>query len=147
MNPSLIQAEADALLAMDKHRTNKTAWKYPDFGGKVAVPLISGDEQERFVLDLSRSRINLAQRTFQNRGRQVVSLARLDFGRPHRNPDGKEIGSPHLHLYKEGFGDKWAYPVPPTHFPNLCNPQLTFEDFMRFCNIVTAPVICWGLFS
>ena len=74
-------------------------------------------------------------------------LARLDFGPPHRNPDGEEIGSPHLHLYQEGFGDKWACPVPQDRFPNLSDPQLMLKDFVHFCNIVKPPVIRWGLFS
>ena len=147
MDASLTQADADELLKMEKHRADTTRREYPDFGGKVAVPLTSADRREQFSLDLYRARIGLRKRTFQNRGRQVAILARLDFGTPHRNPDGKEIGSPHLHLYREGAGDKWAFPVPPASFPNLGDPQLTLEDFMRFCNIVTPPVIHWGLFS
>ena len=147
MNTSLTQAEADALLAMEKHHADTTEREYPDFGGKVAVPLVSVDRREKFFLDLYRARIDLRKRTFQNRGRQVVILARLDFGAPHRNPDGEEIGSPHLHLYREGSGAKWAFPVQPDSFPNLGDPRLTLEDFMRFCNIVTPPIIHWGLFT
>ena len=71
------------------------------------------DGREEFLLDIRRARIDLAKGTYQNRGREVVILARLDFGgAPHRNPDGEEIGSPHIHLYREGFGDKWAFPIP-----------------------------------
>jgi hypothetical protein len=37
----------------------------------------------------------------------MVVLVRLDLGgAPHRNPFDEEIGVPHLHLYREGFGDK-----------------------------------------
>ena len=147
MTANLTQAEADALRAMDKHRADTIERNYPDLGGKVAVPLKSADGREQFVLDLYRGKINLGKRTFQNRGRQVVILARLDFGPPHRNPDGTQIGSPHLHLYQEGHGDKWAYPVPPDKFPNLNDPYMTLKDFMLFCNIVVPPVIHWGLFS
>ena len=147
MNASLTQAEADALPAMEKHRADTIGREYPDFGGKVAVPLISVDGREQFFLDLYRARIDLHKRTLQNRGRQIAILARLDFGAPHRNPDGEEIGSPHLHLYREGFGDKWAFPAPPASFPNLGDPRMTLEDFMRFCNIMTPPVIHWGLFA
>ena len=57
------------------------------------------------------------------------------------------IGSPHLHLYREGFGDKWAFPVPPKHFSNLADPWLTLEDFMRFCNVTEPPFIRRGLFT
>ena len=145
---SLTQAEADTLLAIEKHRADTTEWEYPDLGGGVAVPLVSVDGREQFFLDLWRARINLRKGTYQNRGRQVAILARLDFGgTPHRNPDGEEIGSPHLHLYREGFGDKWAFPVPLDRFSNLLDPWLTLEDFMRFCNVVEPPFIRRGLFT
>ena len=137
MVASLTQTEADALLAMEKHRTNMTEWTYPDLGRRATVPLVSTSRRERFFLDLWRAGINLRKGTYQSRGRQVVILARLDFGgAPHRNPDGEEIGSPHLHLYREGFGDRWALPVPLDRFPNFPDPWLTLADFMRFCNVV-----------
>lgn len=147
-NANLTQAEADALMALEKARIDGTEWDYPDFGGRITVPLVSTDRREQFLLDLRRARIDLRKGTYQNRGRQVTILARLDFGgAPHRNPDGEEIGSPHLHLYREGYGDKWAYPVPGADFPNLDDPWLTLADFMRFCNIVQPPVIRRGLFT
>ena len=145
---NLTQAEADALLALEKRRIDTTEWNYPDFGGQVTVPLVSVEGRESFLLDLRRARIDLAKGTYQNRGRQIVVLARLDFGgAPHRNPDGEEIESPHLHLYREGFGDKWAFPVPSNHFPYLDDPWQTFEDFMRFCKVIEPPVIRRGLFT
>ena len=144
----LTQKEADALLAMEKHRTDMAEREYPDLGGVVVVPLVSTDSRERFFLDLRRGRIDLHKGTYQNRARNVVILARLDFGGdPHRNPDGVEIGSPHLHLYREGFGDKWAIPAPLDRFSNLQDLWLTIEDFMLFCNVVEPPNIRQGLFT
>jgi len=145
---NLTQAEADALIALAKHRVDTREWDYPDLGGAVSVPLVSADRREQFVLDMRRGRIDLAKGTYQNRGRQVVVLVRLDFGgAPHRNPDGEEIGSPHLHLYREGFGDKCAVPVPKDRFTHLGDAWRTLEDFMRYCNIVEPPIIQRGLFT
>ena len=145
---NLTQAEADALIAMAKHRADNTEWDYPDLGGGISVPLISADRREQFVLDVRRGRIDLAKGTYQNRGRQVVVLVRLDFGgAPHRNPDGAEIGSPHLHLYREGYGDKWALPVPGDRFADPGDPWRTLADFMRYCNVVEPPLIRRGLFT
>ena len=147
-NANLTQAEADALMALEKARRDETEWDYPDFGGRTTVPLVSTDRKEQFLLDLRRGRIDLRKGTYQNRGRQVAVLARLDFGgAPHRNPDGEEVGSPHLHLYREGYGDRWAYPVPGSDFPSLDDPWQTLTDFMRFCNVVQPPVIRRGLFT
>ena len=144
----LSQAEADALLALPKQREDMREWDYPVLGGKVSIPLVSIDHRERFHLDLSRGRINLAKGTYQNRGRAVVILARLDFGgAPHRNPDGEEIASPHLHVYREGFGDKWAFPVPTDTFADLADLWQTLQDFMHYCNIVELPVIRKGMFE
>ncbi|MBI2800690.1 MAG: hypothetical protein HYX63_10500 [Gammaproteobacteria bacterium] len=145
---NLTQAEADVLIAMVKHRLDTTEWDYPDFGGVISVPLVSIDRREQFLLDVRRGRIDLAKGTYQNRGRQVVVLVRLDFGgAPQRNPDGEEIGSPHLHVYREGFGDKWALTVPRNRFTNLGNLWQTLEEFMRFCNIVDTQIIRRGLFT
>lgn len=144
----LLQAEADALIAMEKQRIDDTEWEYPGVGGYISVPLEAADRREQFLLDIRRARINLAKGTYQNRARQLVILARLDFGgAPHRNPDGEEIVTPHLHLYREGFGDKWAYPVPPGRFSDVNDPWRMLEDFMTFCNIVRPPRIRRGLFA
>ncbi|MCY4100756.1 MAG: hypothetical protein OXF46_07525 [Rhodobacteraceae bacterium] len=109
--------------------------------------MVSVDGNERFFLDIWRSKIALGKGTYQNRGRKTLILARLDFGSaPHRNPDGEEIDTPHMHLYREGFGDKWAFPVPSDKFSNLSDPKITLEDFMRFCNIIEFPINT-GLFT
>lgn len=73
---------------------------------------------------------------------------RLDLGgAPHRNPDDEEIMSPHLHICREGFGDKWAIAVPDDAFRDLTDIWATLEDFLRFCNITQPPRIEPGLFT
>lgn len=42
-NSHLTQTEADALLALYKHRTDEIEWDYPALGGQIAIPLISAD--------------------------------------------------------------------------------------------------------
>lgn len=145
---NLLQSEADQLIAMEKIRVDDEMFDYPGLGGQISVPLVSRNKRENFILDISRGRIDLIKGTYQNRARQVVILVRLDFGgRPHRNPDGQEVPSPHLHIYREGFGDKWAVPVPGDKFANMSDLWATLEDFMRFCNITEPPQIERGLFS
>lgn len=144
---NLTQAEADALIAMEKHRVDNKHWPYPSTGESLAIPLVSTDKKESFFLDINRGRINVSRITFQNRARQVVVLLRLDIDGPaHPNPDGQEIPCPHLHIYREDFGDKWAVPVPSGDFKNPGDRSQTLEDFMRYCNIVDPPNIQRGLF-
>jgi len=72
---------------------------------------------------------------------------RLDLdGPPHRNPDDAEVPCPHLHIYREGHGDRWAIPAPTDRYPNTQDLFLTFEAFMNHCNITEPPKIQAGLF-
>ena len=145
---NLTQAEADALTAMEKHRVNEDRNDFPMGGQSLVLPLQSVDRREQFLLDLSRGRIDLLKVKMQNRGRQVVVLVRLDLGgAPHRNPDGEEIPVPHLHVYREGFGDKWAVPVPSDRFTATNDVWRTLEEFLRFCNVTQSPHIERGLFT
>lgn len=144
---SLTQADAEALLAMEKHKAEDTAYEYPALGGSVRVPLHSPDKRENFFLDITRSHIKLSKGTYQNRARGVVILARLDFdGPPHRNPDDEEVPSPHLHLYREGYGDRWAMPLPAERFTNPGDPWMMLVEFMQFVNVTVLPDIQRGLF-
>jgi hypothetical protein len=145
---NLTQAEADALIAMEKHRVNEDRSDFPMGGQSLVLSLQSPDKREHFLLDLSRGRIDLLKVKMQNRARQVVVLVRLDLGgAPHRNPDDEEIPAPHLHVYREGYGDKWAIPVPPDRFTATADLWTTLVEFMRFCNITHPPRIERGLFT
>ena len=146
-NTELTQAEADHLIAMEKVKLNDDKWDYPGTGGSIIVPLTSTGKRENFLLDITRGRIDFRKGKYQNRARQVVVLVRLDFGgAPHRNPDGNELPCPHLHLYREDYGAKWAFPVPIGEFSDPDDLWQTLSDFMRYCNIVDRPRIERGLF-
>ena len=148
MNDDLSQAEADALLQLEKFRMTDDRVPLPDLGRKLSIELLSKDKREHFNLDMNRSYVSLSKITLQTRGRVIVVLARLDIdGAPHRNPDDEELTCPHLHLYREGYGDKWAFPVPAEHFNNLSDRWQTLQDFMIYCRIVKPPEFDRELFS
>ena len=145
---NLTQAEADALISLEKHRADAGRSDFPIGGASLVLPLQSADRREQFLLDIRSGRIDLLRVTMQNRGRQVIVLVRLDLGgAPHRNPDGEEIPTPHLHLYREGYGDKWAMAVPSASFRAVGDVWATLEDFMQFCNITEPPYIERRLFT
>ena len=147
MSINLTQADADALMAMPKRPADDEERNFPQPGDRVIIPLVSLDKREDFLLSVTRSQINIAKISHQNRARQVVVLMRLDVnGAPHRNPDGEEILGTHLYIYRENFGDKWAYPLPPGKFENLDDLHQTFDDFLAECNVVEPPRIQAGLF-
>ena len=144
----LTQSEADALFGFAKRPKETKAHKLPLAGGKLTVALESYDRKEEFTLDITRARINFLKGTYQHRARTTTILARLDFGGPgHRNPDDQEIPAPHLHLYREGYGDKWAYPLPSEHFNDASDRWRLLLDFMRLCSITESPMFDRDLFA
>ena len=145
----IAQREAQAFIDVEKRCSdNSITWTFPLHGEKISVPLISIDAREEFLLDISRGRIDLNKVTYQNRVQQVIILLRLDIGsKPHRNPDGEEVPAPHLHIYREGYGDKWAYPIPKGDFREPTDVFQTLEDFMDYCYITGKPNITKGLFT
>lgn len=144
---NLPQADADALIAIEKHRVSDDRHDFPLGGQSLMLPLHSADRREMFMADISRGRIDLTRGKYQNRARQTVILVRLDFGGPpHRNPDGAELPCPHLHVYREGYGDKWAVSAPPDVFSNTSDLWVTLDEFFHYCNVTQPPHIERGLF-
>jgi hypothetical protein len=142
------QAEADALIAMEKLFVDENDWTFPSEGERIALELTSPDKRENFTLDITRARIKLTKATYQNRARSAIILMRLDLdGPPHRNPDGHEIPCPHLHIYREGYGDKWAIPAPLDRYSDPADLFSTCEAFMQHCNISGPAKMQKGLFS
>lgn len=140
------QEEAEKLLKIEKIKIDNKEWTLPFGGNKISVPLQSKNKKEKFMLDANTSRYCLKKLTLQNRTRETIILCRLDIGITHRNPAGEEIASPHLHIYKEGFDDKWAYSLPEGIFLDINDRWQLLCDFMKYCNIVEKPNFKRGLF-
>jgi hypothetical protein len=125
---NLTQDEADKLMAMEKRAVDEKEWLFPSPGDRIAIPLTSLDKRESFMLDVTRARIKLTKATYQNRARAAIILMRLDFdGPPHRNPDGEEVPCPHLHIYRDGFGDKCTS-GPCCHIYKHAGPVFNIRD-------------------
>ena len=89
MENGLSKNEIEYLLSLEKNYVESQKFIFPSLGGKITVPLISDDKSEDFILDISRSRVDIIKNTFQNRVRKTIILLRLDINSsPHRNPDG-----------------------------------------------------------
>jgi hypothetical protein len=131
----LSQHDADTLLAMTKIARESIVYFYPSIGELTEIPLVSPNNQETFIFSLRRGSIDIRKNTYQTRARRTIVLARLDIaGAPHCNPDGIDIPCPHIHLYRAGFDDKWAIPLPEL-FRNHTDYWQLLHDFMLFCNI------------
>ena len=134
------------LLLLEKQRVNDQCYNYPSEGSKLSIPLESTDGKESFHLDISRARIRLSKYKYQERYARVIPLIRVDIdAAPHTNPDGSVIQGNHIHIYKKGHGDKWAYELPSEEFADANDMKKTLLDFFRYCNIVKPPRINWEL--
>lgn len=130
----LSTGQALKFLQAPKRFENASHYAFP-VERKVSRRLIAADVREVFVLDVRRRAIEFGKYTFQNRVRTTIALARLDIGGArHRNPDGEYVDCPHLHIYREGYGDKWAYALPQA-FAGCTSPEDYFFAFLDWCNV------------
>jgi hypothetical protein len=51
----IAQAEADALIAMEKRLVDDAGWTFPGPGERKSLELTSSDKRESFALDLTRA--------------------------------------------------------------------------------------------
>lgn len=136
----LTQKEADYLLNVPKKRINNITYIFPGPGKWLHLPVRSFDLKHEFTIDVRSGRIELKKGTCQLRANAHI-LARVDLaGGLHRNPDGKEMPCPHIHLFREGYNDQWAFPLP-TVFLKPGDLWQTLNDFFGYCNIIDKPYI------
>lgn len=142
----LSQDEADRLLRLEKTRTTEELYIYPSGGEHLELPVSSIDLTEDFIISVVPGKIDIMSARNQLRcKRGNIILARLDVGgRPHRNPDDTVVESPHIHVFKEGYGVRYAYPVDEKQFPHLDDPYQLLLDFLTYCNVTKRPHITRG---
>lgn len=138
----LAKAEADHFIQMAKHFVRPPAFITIPAGCDNTYEVAGPNDRDQFLLDVWRGRLRLTKLKFQNRVQTAIVLVRLDVdGAPHTNPDGGRLPGTHVHLFQEGYDDKWAYPIDPAIFSRLSDPAQTFHDFCAFCKIESPPPV------
>jgi hypothetical protein len=139
----LTDAEATDLLNALKELKSKRMIKFPSPGSAQQLDVNTKDGKDKFIIDINRKgKISLSKCTYQTRYKNSIKLLRLDIdGPPHTNPDSKEVPCPHLHIYKEGFAVRWAYPIGPNIFKNTSDLVQTLIDFLEYNYIENIPNI------
>ena len=102
--------------------------------------------KEIFLLDFYRGSFELAKYTINKRYRQTIVLLRYDNGGRHTNPDGVKFEGSHIHLYKEGYNDKFAFPNSEIGLTETDSMEVVFNKIMHFCNIKRIPNIEMSMF-
>jgi len=118
-------------------------------GSARELQLVSSERGERFLFDLRRGsfiQLSIPLKTvYQTRARKVVVLARLEINGPeHTNPDHRKVGGNHIHIYREGCGDAWAFPLEEKGFSTPPSAVETLREFCDFCSITNLPVVQTG---
>ena len=138
----LTQTEADQFMQMVKHFVRPPATITIPPGADDTYELAGPNNRETFLLDVWRGTLRLSKLKYQNRVQTAVILVRLDVdGAPHTNPDGEKLLATHMHLFKEGFDDRWAHPVDHAKFSMPSDPGTTFHEFCAFCKIEAPPPV------
>ena len=134
----LSQEEAKLLINMSKIIEKPRSIKFPLQGEQREMKVISSDGKIPFILDVNRGQIKISKCVYQNRYRKDIILLRLCIdSSKHTNPDGEDMGGTHLHVYREGYGDKWAFSLP-VEFSDDMDLITKFFEFLDYCNIDNA---------
>ena len=126
------QTEAIDLIQTAKVVKDPVANSFPARGGEAILKLESPDHRDIFTLSIGRTRFELAvaykaHHMFKRSGN--IPIIRLDVdAHDHSNPDAEptlefmdqfrnvRVGTRHMHVYMEGFGLTWAFPLANINF-------------------------------
>jgi len=142
MPSELSQEDADFLTEIKKEFIDKSPIVLTDhFNFERDIQSLNG--KDVFVLTFYQGRIDLKKVTYNKRHSSGITLRRLDLtDGQHTNPDGQKIVGPHVHIYKENFGDSFAYPITNSKlgFTNISDYVQCLTDFLEMCNIESIKV-------
>lgn len=121
-----------ALLKVAEEKGISIDWKFIEGQNKYSIDFIAIsheiDSDVKFRLKGNkRDKISFA---LLLNGTNLV-LARIDKGW-HTNPDGTKVSGVHIHIYQEGYNDKWAYSIDNFNFDDASGSFLKFLEKVNF---------------
>jgi hypothetical protein len=140
------EAEAKRLIKTPKIYTGHENHHFPPNGEEINIPLVSEFGDTDFILDIESKSLTLHGYKYQQRVYKSIILVRVDLGpKPHYNPGRVLVPGPHIHIYKEGYHDKIAYPLPNKEITQMNDKMAALDEFMNYCNIIQKPIIREGI--
>ncbi len=104
--------------------------------------ILSLETRDAFILDYTiRGPIELKRYTYNKRYRKTIILLRYDSSGRHTNPDGFVFDGPHVHIYREDFDDKFAFPIEDIGAVSSSTREEVLELFLKYCHVVDYPNI------
>lgn len=134
----LTDNEAKALIELEKIAMQNVV-NIPSGNTKEHLDLASAKERKDNIMRIfiRRGKINPNKCSFNVVFNKSITLIRLDIeaGRVHTNPDGQDMPSNHLHIYREGYDDRYAFPLPEC-FTDPDNLAQTLYDLLGYSNVI-----------
>lgn len=131
----LTQYECDCLFKLNKEFEDNQTIELSPPPLQWVRKIKSTTTGDTFLLDFWRGSFRLQKYTFNHRCRQSIILLRFDNHGEHTNPDGIKITGPHVHIYREGFGDKYAFPVSEINIKQGDTMDDVLREILLYCNI------------
>ncbi|MBD3920479.1 hypothetical protein H8B09_17080 [Paenibacillus sp. PR3] len=138
----LTDPEARRLLDAVKTLVSANKINFPSLQSYITLEASSSQTSDRFQIDIQRKTLNVKKCTYQTRYKKSINLLRIDIEGPaHPNPDGTEIPCPHIHIYREGYDDKWAYPLSSEIITDPNDLVQVLINFLEYNNINKIPEV------
>lgn len=159
MNKSPLTDNESLELIREEKQFKENRFEFPKQGDSQTLEAEGLVSHSEYLMDINRKLCTLSRITYQNRVQKSIILLRLDIDtKPHTNPDGVTISGTHLHVYREGYLDAWAYELDNPNLQNInssfnledltCEDmERRFEAFSRLCNFTSYPIAICDLFS
>ena len=156
-----MQHSYDELINMPKQiDETKREYDAPAPGKTLEIKLMSPEDLScKFKLSIYEgkhsSQISIAvesgRKTSMQTRYRTETLVRVDIDEraKHTNPDGTVIEGSHVHIAKEGFSDRIAYPIDAEEAIAVVggNREIigVFESFREYCHIEKSLQVNWPL--
>lgn len=137
----LTQSEFDYLMGQAKRFEDESTILLGPAPLQWSKKIQSISTKDTFLLDFYRGTFRLEKYTYNHRFNQTTVLMRFDSYGEHTNPDGERISGYHVHIYKEGFGDKFAYPASNFGIGSTDTIEVILHKMLLYCNIRRIPPI------
>lgn len=125
----------DSLMLLQKSFLHPKSVKLPHDKQKKVFHVSSVGTKDTFLLDCHRQGTYEMKLMNQMRYGKDFPMVRLEINAPpHMNPDSYVTSRNHIHIYKEGYGMKWAYELS-DKFPASMNMLNLFVIFCEYCGI------------
>lgn len=133
----LTQGDANQLIACLKELIGDSNVIFPQPGEYIELDAKSTNDGDIFVIDVNRKgTLKISKCTYQLRYNKSTQLLRIDLDGPtHTNPDGIEVPCPHIHIYTEQFGLRFAFPLSKEILTDTNDLLQVLIDFLSYINI------------